>query len=449
MLELYPHTPDDVIAKLTCRPWVVPKVADVVIVGGGIMGAASAYYLSKIGLKVVLIEKNRIAGQQSGRNWGFVRTQYRDPNEVSLSIEALSLWPALATELGYETGWLQNGCIFLAKDQDEEGRFEQWYKQTKDLAQDARLVPASQVRKLLPSLNANFVSALYTPSDGQAEPVLATTAFARAAEGRGVQILEGCGVLNILTAGGAVSGVLTEYGEIQTKAVVCAAGSSSYRLLEKLDLFLPQQIVCSTVSITKAIPKISEICLVGLGLGLRQRPDGSCIIAAEGEVDHDVTLDSFRGLRHFLPGFLAHRSTCSLRIGRALVSDIGARLCGEGNSRVIQPRRPKIIPNNKRASKSASLLKNMFEMAGQVSISKTWAGQIDVLPDALPVIDAPTEVSGLVIATGFSGHGFGVAPAVGKITANLVSGAAPLVSLENFRLDRFRLGNYGRPHAPL
>ncbi|WP_157995431.1 NAD(P)/FAD-dependent oxidoreductase [Peristeroidobacter soli] len=448
-LSLYPHIPDDVLARIGPRPSVFPKSADVVIVGGGIMGSAAAYYLAKAGVDVVLVEKDKVAAQQSGRNWGFVRTQYRDPAELPLAVEALSLWPTLEQELGSQLAWRRTGCIFLAQSEAELEQFEQWLNLTCYIATDARMLSGREVAALMPALRVKAAGALYTRSDGQAEPGLATTAFARAAESLGAQILEDCGALAIDASAGAITGVLTEHGFIRSNMVICAAGAHSHRLLGKLDLFLPQQVVRSTVSLTSPAPMISEACFCGYGLGLRQRPDGSCIVAAESLSDVDLTLDSMRSARYFIPELLRNWRTFSFRFGRPFIDDLHRRLTLPKERLALEPRRPLIAPNRKRAANNVGLFHGLFGGAHDVAIVKSWAGQIDVLPDALPVIDTPAAVRGLIVATGFSGHGFGLGPAVGKNVATLAMGATPNDALKPLRLERFALGEYGRSHAPL
>jgi glycine/D-amino acid oxidase-like deaminating enzyme len=444
MLSLRSHIPDDVIAAADC----LPGQADVVVIGGGIIGAAAAFHLAGAGLGTVLLEADKVSSQQSGRNWGFVRTQYRDPLELPLAVEALALWPELERELGAPVGWRRTGCIFVAATQKEMAAFASWHEKTRDMARDAQLLSASEVSSLLPSLCGNTDGALYTASDGQAEPALATLAFARAAARRGVRIVEDCGALAIETSGGAVSGVQTEHGLIRCGAVVCAAGTQSHRLLAPLGLSLPQQSVRSTVSLTAPLPPLSEACFCGFGIGLRQRADGSCIIAADSTSDIDLSLDSFRAARFFLPGLLRHGSGFSLRLGRPFVDDLHQRFSVPGHERAIA-RRPRTPANRRLAARTGAVVRDLFTGAAGIEIVKSWAGRIDVLPDALPVLDAPAEIDGLVVATGFSGHGFGLAPAVGRHVARLARGEPPATILAPLRLDRFARGTYSAPHAPL
>ncbi|SFI83581.1 Glycine/D-amino acid oxidase [Bosea sp. OK403] len=448
-LSLYSHVPDDVIAQIGPRPCAFPSQVDAVVIGGGIVGASCAYELSRRGLSVALIERDKIASQQSGRNWGFVRTQYRDPAELPLAVEALSIWPTLERELGREIGWRRSGCVFVAENEAEYETFAQWQAATREIARDARMLNRDEARDLLPALASAVPGALFTASDGQAEPALATLALARAAEDKGALILEDCGALAIETAGGCITGVLTEHGLIGCTTVVCAAGAQAHRFLKPLGLTLPQQIVRSTVSLTAPMAELSAPCFCGFGLGLRQRADGSCILAADSSSDIDVTLDSMRAAGYFLPELLRHRKGFALRLGRPFIDDVHARIALPEHERLVTPRRPRIPANAQKAADTAGLFARLFEGAGQARIVKSWAGQIDVLPDALPVIDAPPAVPGLIVATGFSGHGFGLGPAVGRHVARLAAGEQAGEAIRPFRLDRFVRGAYSRPHAPL
>lgn len=444
MLNLRSHVPDDVITAADS----LPGQADVVVIGGGIIGAAAAFHLAGAGLSTVLLEADKVSSQQSGRNWGFVRTQYRDPLELPLALEALALWPEIERELGAPVGWRRTGCVFVAATQKEMAAFAGWHDKTRDVARDSRLLSAREAADLLPSLRGKTEGALYTATDGQAEPALATTAFARAAAQRGVRIVEDCGAVAIEAAGGAVSGVQTEHGLIRCGAVVCAAGAQSHRLLAPLGLSLPQQSVRSTVSLTAPLPPLSGACFCGFGIGLRQRADGSCIIAADSTSDIDLSLDSLRAARFFLPGLMRHGGGFSLRLGRPFVDDLHQRLAVPDRERAIA-RRLDIPANRKVAARTGATIGKLFAGAAGIEIVKSWAGRIDVLPDALPVLDAPAQIGGLIVATGFSGHGFGLAPAVGRHVAQLIKGEAPATILAPLKLDRFARGTYSAPHAPL
>ncbi|MGX5736394.1 NAD(P)/FAD-dependent oxidoreductase [Bosea thiooxidans] len=449
VLRLAAHVPDDVLAQLAPGRAALPARADAVVIGGGIMGCASAYYLARAGFSVALVERDTASSQQSGRNWGFVRTQYRDPLELPLAVEALSMWPDLEAELGEPMGWRRSGCVFVAGSDAEYDTFERWQETTRSVASGARMLSPGQTKALLPALSEPAKGALFTEADGQAEPAIATMGFARAAVRAGVQVVENCGVFAIESAAGSVTGVLTEHGRIDCGIVVCAAGAQAHRLLSPLGLDLPQQTVRSTVSLTAPLPPLSDPCFCGYGIGLRQRADGSCIIAADSSSDIDLTLDSVRAMRFFLPEFMRHRAGFSLHLGRPFIDDLHERLSVPQPERAAAGRRRFIPANRDRAGRTGELVERLFPAASGLAIVKSWAGLIDVLPDALPVLDAPDAVSGLIVATGFSGHGFGLGPAVGRHVARFAKGESRDPILAPLRLERFARGTYARAHAPL
>ena len=152
----------------------VPDTSDVVIVGGGIIGVAAAYYLARGGIGVTLCEKGRVAGEQSSRNWGFVRQQGRDPAEIPTIIESLRLWNGLAGEIGEDVGFTRAGALYLASTESQLARYEAWLEHARQYQLDTRLLSREEVRKVLPGSHGEWIGGLYTPSDGRAEPALAT-----------------------------------------------------------------------------------------------------------------------------------------------------------------------------------------------------------------------------------------------------------------------------------
>jgi len=427
----------------------LPEHADAIVVGGGIMGLASAYYLARIGMRTVVLEKDRVASQQSGRNWGFVRSQYRDPAEIQLAIASLRMWPKLEAELGRPLGWRRTGCLFAATNEREAAAFEKWMDEVRGAGVTTRMLSPREVKAMLPALARTPHGALYTAEDGQAEPETATLAFAQAATEAGVDVFERCGAYVIDVEGGRVAGVTTEWGRIRAPIVVCAAGAASHRLLAGIGLLLPQKVVRNTVSLTEPTRELSAPCFCGFGIGVRQRKDMSCIIAAESTSDIDVTLDVFRYAGFFMPGLFANKRAFDLSLGGALVGDVYGRIAWSKHERMVEPRAPLIRPNRRRVRKVTTRVEEVFQAADGIKVRKSWAGNIDVLPDAIPVIDGLTGIVGLIVATGFSGHGFALGPAVGKVVAGIASGRSGDIDLARFQLGRFARGTYGSPYAPL
>src|SRR5262249_34286234 len=193
------------------------------------------------GVGVVLIERNEIAGEQSGRNWGFVRQQGRDPAEVPLMIEANRIWRGLERELETDIEWIQGGNLALAATEERLAQFEEWLVTARETSLDTRILTPREVQTLLPGMARTWLGGLYTASGGTAEPARATQALADAAVKHGARLYPRCTAEAIETEGGRVSGVRTEVGAIRARTVVCATGAWSSRVVRPLGLQLPQR----------------------------------------------------------------------------------------------------------------------------------------------------------------------------------------------------------------
>src|SRR5436190_8145257 len=155
----------------------LPGETDVVIVGGGIVGCAAAYYLAKRGASAVLIEKDEIGRAQSGRNWGFVRQQGRDPSELPLMIESNRIWSGIEREIGADVEWVQGGNLALATAPDRIALFEEWSSVARAQGLDTKVLTRSELSRLIPELQGEWLGGMYTATDGHAEPRKATPAF--------------------------------------------------------------------------------------------------------------------------------------------------------------------------------------------------------------------------------------------------------------------------------
>jgi glycine/D-amino acid oxidase-like deaminating enzyme len=300
---------------------------------------------------------------------------------------------------------------------------------------------------VVPGLAGGWAGGLHTPSDGHADPVKATDALARAAVAHGASIHLGCAVQGVATRAGAVSGVVTERGEVQSAWVVCAAGAWSWRLARTLGLALPQRWVRGTVAQTTAAPPVTACAVWGPGVAFRQRRDGSFNIAAGGALDHDVTLDSLRQVRFFLPSFWKNKALFRFHVGRPLARSLVAALPGSPARRhpLVWDRGIEPMPNPDKVASSLAELGRVLPALPPLGIARSWAGIIDATPDLLPVIGEVRAPRGLVFATGFSGHGFAMGPIAGRLVSELIADGKASLDLAPFRFSRFAEGAIGRP----
>jgi glycine/D-amino acid oxidase-like deaminating enzyme len=255
-----------------------------------------------------------------------------------------------------------------------------------------------------------------------------------------VQVCEGVPVRQITVAGGSVTGVATPFGELKAGVVVLAAGTSSARLARRVTVEIPQQLVSQTVILTEPIPDLTRAAAWTGELFIRQDARGCLRLAAS--VRNEIVLDP-AGIRHagrFLSSYLANRSQVRVpldpaSLGRALLRPVQSSRGGES------PPRPR--PDDARFC--LERVQRYFPGLPALRLRRAWAGEIEVIPDALPVIDGGGGPSGLVIATGMSGHGFGLAPIVGDVVADIVEGAETGFDLRPFRLSRFHDGSRLEP----
>ncbi|MGD9616457.1 MAG: NAD(P)/FAD-dependent oxidoreductase [Alphaproteobacteria bacterium] len=426
----------------------LPSRADVVIIGGGIIGTSAALFLAERGVSTVLCEKGHIAGEQSSRNWGWCRKMARDPREIPLIIESLRLWQGMNQRVEAETGFRTCGIMYLAESQDHLARLGGWLEHARDYQLDTRLIDGAEVARLLPGFAKNWAGALYTPSDGKAEPQMAAPAIAAAARRRGATILTGCAARGVETEAGRVSAVVTEKGRIACQSVVLAGGAWSRLFCGNLGIDLPQLKVLGSVMRTERLDGGPEISASGGLFGYRKRMDGGYTVATLGVRTIDLVPDSFRLLPEYLPAIRLHWKKLRLRIGRGFAEEwrIKRRWSLDQPSpfeavRVLDPAADPVVIERARAS-----IAEAFPAFRNVAVAQSWGGMIDVMPDAIPVISAVDTLPGFFIATGFSGHGFGIGPGAGRLVADMVTGAPPIVDPAPFRLSRFSDGSNPLPH---
>jgi len=423
-----------------------PASTEVVIVGAGIIGVSAALFLARLGVSVVVCEKGQVAAEQSSRNWGWCRRMGRDPRELPLIVESLKLWDRMDDLVGEEVGFRRCGITYLCRNESEIAAHEAWLKHAGFFGIDSRIVRGDALAELLPGAARPFAGALHTPSDGRAEPQRAAPAIARAAMRSGATIVGGCAVRALDVQAGRVAGVITEKGRISASTVVVAGGIWSSRLVAAAGVRLPQLGVRSSVIRTGPVPGGPEGSASGHGFAFRKRLDGGYTIAGGGH-RHDIVPDSFRYLFDFLPVVAQDWRDLSLRFGGAFFDAIRqGRTRGPGESspfeewRVLDPE--PILATTERARRA---LEAAFPVFRDATVLQRWAGMIDATPDAVPVISKVKSLPGLVLATGFSGHGFGIGPGAGRLAANIVRGDTPIVDPTPYRYERFIDGTRPRP----
>jgi sarcosine oxidase subunit beta len=365
---------------------------DVLIVGAGVVGSAIAYHLALDGQRVLVVERGAVA-QAPAASWasaGGVRRQGRDPAEAALAVDAIARWPTLEQELHADLHYRQGGNLLLAENDAEAELLVGFVQEQHALGfTDVRLLDRQDVRALVPSVGDQVVGGSFSPADGQADPILTTQAFAAAAQRHGATYWTATDCTALRTHGSRVSGAQTARGEVAAETVVLAAGAWSDMLAATVGLRLPirtraYQMLRSTPAPPGLLAPV--VSAFGRVLSLKQLPDGAFLLG--GGWPGDPTPDR--------RGFTLRQES---------VDGNWAAACA-------------IVP-----------------IVGQQRLERAWCGLEAESIDEIPFVGPVPALDGLVVAVGFSGHGFAIAPAVGRAVADQIAGR-PAPALDGLRPDR-------------
>lgn len=389
------------------------QTADVVIVGGGCMGAATAYYLTQHGAgRVVLIEREAQLGTGStGRNAGGVRHQFSDPANIALSRESIALFERFEDAVGSPIDFWQDGYLFLLSSEASLRAFEPAVALQRSLGLDVAWLTAADAAAMTPGLDASGVlAATFCAKDGITDPNGVTMGFVKAAQARGLTVLRETEVMGIEVDGGRVTGVATTRGPIATGAVVNAAGPWAGRVAALAGTVLP------------VTPERRHIFIA-------QPPAGG---SWDDAAHAGTTPQSRLMVIDFDTTFYFHREGAGLLFG---MGDPSER---PGFDTTV---RWDFLPQ------VTEVAMRRLPALGDASISHAWAGLYEMTPDHNPVIGT-AGLEGLYAIAGFSGHGFQQAPAAGRLLADVMLGRDSQFDLAPFAFDRFsRGGSSGEHHV--
>ena len=423
----------------------LPERVDVVVIGGGIAGVASAWFLAERGASVLVAEKGRIAGEQSSRNWGWIRQQGRDLAELPIMMESNRIWRSLAPLTGSDDlAFAESACVKLVENESALEGVEAWHGIAKEHQLDTVLLTRHEVAGRFPGMAGSFVGGMMTASDGRAEPTVAVPALARAVRERGVAVIEECAVRVLDIQAGRIAGVVTEKGRVACDRVILAGGAWSSSFATNCGVDLPQLAVRSTAARTHPAPDDLPLNMSVPGLATRRRTDGGYTISTGDVAEHYVGPPSLRHATRFLR--LLKKSARDVRLRPAAPRGypgswgLARRWSAEEESpyerqRVLNPPPSRLV-----VQRLEERLPQRSPALAKAGLAAAWAGMIDVTPDAVPIL-GELPVPGLLVATGFSGHGFGIGPAIGRIMADLATGRSPGHDLARFRPGRFSDGS--------
>ena len=423
-----------------------PPSADVVVIGGGIIGVYAAYYLAKRGVAVALVEKGRIGAEQSSRNWGWCRQQNRDARELPLATKSLDLWERFGVESGEDTGFHRCGLLYLSNDEAEFSHWASWHDFAKTAGVTTHMLSSQQATQRGEATGRAWKGGVFSPTDGTADPGKAAPAVAAALIKLGGSVHQNCAARGIEREGGRVSGVITEAGVIKTRTAVLAGGAWASSFCRQLGIRFPQASIRQSILSVSPVEHRLPAALVSANVSATRRSDGRYVLAISGRARVDVTPQFLRFAPQFVPMFakrwrsLLPGGLQGIRGGHETLQRwrLDAPTPME-RVRILDPK-PCLRTIRETHRRAVELLPQLRD----AKITHAWAGFVDSTPDGVPGIGEVPGVPGLILAAGFSGHGFGIGPGAGHLTADLASGAEPIVDPAPYRPERFSASAWGK-----
>jgi glycine/D-amino acid oxidase-like deaminating enzyme len=373
--------------------------ADVVVIGGGVIGTSIAFHLAEAGAAVVLLERDVLAGGSTSRAAGGVRAQFSDPVNIALGSRSLSLFEDFGNRPGTEIDLRQHGYLFLLDNEDDARAFAASVALQNELGVPSRMLTVDEACALAPLISPDgLVAAAFSPRDGHCTPEAVVAGYAAGARRHGAVIRQHCAVTGIDVRGGAITAVRTSDGPVRTDTVVCAAGAWSASIGELVGVTLPVRPLRRQIRVTEPIPGLSEALpmTIDFGTTFYFHPEGRGLLLGMSDPDEEF-------------GF-------HLSVSDAWLERLAA---------AVERRAPRLA---------------------EVGIARGWAGLYEITPDHNAIVGEVTEVRRFLYATGFSGHGFLQGPAIGEVLRDLVLGRDPAIDVSSLDVQRFASRAARREH---
>ena len=363
--------------------------AEIVVIGGGVSGLSSAYYLAKAGKDVVVVEKGMVGGEASGRNGGMISERTDEPALIPLAVESVRLWATLDDELGYPTEFIHQGRIQVAVSEEEMGDIFKEHDHALNHGISVEQLDPSEISDMIPGISARTLGGLFFANGGHANPQRAVQAFAWAFQDLGGRLYQNTAVTGINVEDDKVTSVETTAGDIAADFVVAAAGPQTALLADMVGVHVPVAPARVEIIATAPLEPLFDIALVGNGLYGRQAARGNLLFGGGAHEWIDVGLTS-------------------------------------------DPAKP----NTPLIRNIARRLAELLPAVADVPVIRSWAGIVEQAPDYMPIIDIPDSPSNYIVVTA-SAHGFGIAPATGKVVSDIVLHGKSDIDISGLTLNRF------------
>ena len=380
----------------------MPTKSEVVIIGGGVIGASVAYHLAQEKIKAVLLEKNDFAAGSSGACEGFVLMQSKKPGlHLQLALASAARFPALSHELGSEVEYEEKGGLVVIETQAEMDAMHIFVKKQKECGVDLTFLDREQTKEMEPALSEHVMGSTYLATEGQVNPFLLTRAFLRAAEKAGAVVCPHTLVTGIELNHDQVRAVVTNRGKIQTNTVVNAAGALAAEIGRMVKQNIPITPRRGQVLVTEAMPPFIKRCLLsatyiaakfnpavaeagGMGFAVEQTANGNVLVGSTREFAGFDKRTTYQGLNAMAAQIL------------------------------------RIIPRLK-----------------DLHVIRAFAGLRPYTPDGLPILGKVEGIQGFIMAAGHEGDGITLSPITGQMIAGLIAGRETPFPLDQFKLERF------------
>lgn len=373
------------------------NTADIIIIGGGIVGCATAYYLAKKGIKnVIVLEGAKSIGHGgSSRNGGGIRQSGRDVRELPYAMYAIqNMWPTLSDELGVDVEYYQKGNLRLGKTEDHMKKLNLLASNAQTVGLDVSMVDSKEVKELCPYLSDEIVGASWCATDGHANPLMTTLAYYKRAVELGVRFFTDAMVKEIKKVKGKAKKVALTTGEMfEADQIIVAAGYESRFIARTVGIDVPMTRYFEEALVTEMQPPMFDIML--------------------GTADAD---------------FYGHQASHGSFV---FGSESGLEEVTDMSSKELQT-------NALTLSAGCRAIMGYIPILRDAKIVRSWGGWLDLCYDGVPVISRVEEVPGMILACGFTGHGFGTAPSVGLMLAQMILNEETVVDISSLRYDRFK-----------
>lgn len=368
-----------------------PERADVVIIGGGVIGLSAAYHVARSGAgDVVLLDQGSFGSGSTSKAAGGIRAQFSDEANIRMGLHGLEVFERFGELFDQEIDLHQDGYLFLLDNPEDMADFERSVALQQSLGVPSEMIDAAEAKRLSPLISTDgILAAAYSPRDGHCTPESVVLGYARAARRAGATLLANCAVTGAEVTDGNIRAVETQAGRIETGTVVCCAGAWSRPVAELFGVDLPVDPLRRQIVVTEPIPGLPSTMAmtIDFSTSFYFHPEGPGLLIGMSDPHEEV-------------GFKLHR-------GDEWLTGLAA---------AIERRVPSL---------------------SEVGLASGWAGLYEMTPDHNGLIGESSEVSRFLYATGFSGHGFLLGPALGEIMRSLVAGEDPFIDVSALGADRF------------